>query len=165
MTNIVKAEKTTSVKVADPELRDKIFRLEEFIIQNCEPCEVKWIHRFTPGLYSREMIVEPDTLITGAIHKTEHLSIFLEGVMMLPNEEIIEAPRIEICQPGVKRVGIALERCRWITFHPTGFTNHVDCEEAYFTNDPNEVPDVAPSGFSYEQIDFGMAQRKLLEHQ
>ena len=157
----------TKLKTSDTELADKIHRLEDFIIENCDPCKIKWVHRFAPGMYSREMIVEEDTLVTGAIHKTEHLSVFLEGAMLIPGEDgesvMIEAPIVEICQPGVKRVGIALDRCRWITFHPTNETDIEVCEEKFFTNNIEDVPNLLepPKGFVVEQEDFGLAQRTV----
>ena len=155
---------TTSVKVPNEDLTSKILKMEDYILREFDPVEIEWIHRFTPGMYSREMIVDEYTLVTGAIHKTEHISIFLEGAMMVPSEEggdyeIIEAPFIEICQPGVKRAGISLEKCRWVTFHPTDEQNVEKCEELFFTNDPKEVPLVEQQGFSLKQKDFALAQR------
>ena len=102
---------STAIKKAD-DLRDSIFRLEDYIVNNLPPAELEWVHRFTPGMYSREGIVPPGVLVTGSIHKTEHLSIFLQGKMIIPDgkggSEIIEAPRVEICQPGAKRWSAAV---------------------------------------------------------
>ena len=152
------------MKAPNDELTDKILRLEDYILREFDPIEIDWIHRFTPGMYSREMIVPEYCLVTGAIHKTEHISIFLEGAMMVPSEEggdyvVIEAPLIEICQPGVKRAGITLEQCRWVTFHPTEEQDVETCEELFFTNDPTEVPRIEQQGFAMKQIDYGLAQR------
>lgn len=165
MNEIVKREVTTSVKVPDAELTEKILRMEQYIIDNFDPVEIEWIHRFTPGVYSREMVVEPDTLITGVIHKTEHLSIFLEGAMVVPNIHggeplLIEAPFVEIAQPGIKRAGIAIERCRWITVHATDEQDIETLEDMLFTNDPKDVPVYWEAvGHEKRQVDVGLGQR------
>lgn len=130
------------VKRADnPALRDAIFRLEDKL-KDMPQAEIEVIHRFAPGVYTREMIVPAGTLMTGMIHKTEHISIFLEGRMIIPHEggsKEIVAPMVENALPGVKRVGLALERVRWITVHPTEETDIKALETLLVTNDPNEV--------------------------
>jgi hypothetical protein len=130
-----------------PLMRDAIFRLESFLENlpgaGCEEAGIEWVHRFTPGVYAREMIVPAGVMLTGAIHKTEHISIFLEGRMIIPDEEggsrEIVAPIIEIAKPGIKRVGLAVERVRWITIHPTEETDVDVIEEQICTNDFAEV--------------------------
>lgn len=120
------------------EMRDAIFRLEKQI-EKMPQAELEYIHRFTPGMYAREMIVPKGVIMTGAIHKTQHISIFLEGKMLIPCEggsKEITAPMVEIANPGVKRVGVALERVRWITMHPTDETDVEILEDMLWTNDP-----------------------------
>ena len=153
----------TLIKFPD-NLRDGIFALEEYALEELEPAELEWVHRFAPGVYSREMVVPEGVLITGAIHKTEHISIFLEGKMLVPDGKgdsmIIEAPQVEIAQPGVKRVGVALERVRWITVHPTELRDVAACEEAFFTNNPEDVPDVKSRAKVIDEAGFAMLQRE-----
>ena len=119
-------------------LRDAIFKLEEWNAERPQ-VEIEYIHRFTPGVYAREMIVPAGLLITGAIHKTEHISIFLQGKLLIPEEygsREISAPIVEIAKPGVKRCGVVLEDVRWITLHPTEETDIAVLEDLLFTNDP-----------------------------
>ena len=155
-------EVSTAIKKADG-LRDAIFRLEDYVLDNLPPAELDWVHRFTPGMYAREMVVPAGVLVTGAIHKTEHLSIFLEGKMVIPDEKggskVITAPQVEICQPGAKRVGVAIEPVRWITVHPTELTTVEECEAAFFTNDPDEVPEFTPAGRVVDESGLAMLQR------
>lgn len=131
-----------------------------------DPQAIEWIHRFAPGMYSREMYVPAGTLITGAIHRQEHFSLFLEGVLLVPDDEggskIIEAPYVDIAQPGTKRVGVALTDVRWITFHPTEADTVPDAEEELFTNDPNELKELlsyVPQGEVLYEENVGMGQR------
>ena len=51
----------------------------------------------------------------------------------------IVAPIIETAQPGIKRVGVALEDVRWITVHPTELTDPDEIIEEITTNDPEEA--------------------------
>ncbi len=147
---------------------EKIMRLEHYVIENMEPAKIRWVHRFVPGVYSREMIVPPNTLITGALHKTEHISIFIEGKMFVPDVNgstvVLSGPQIEIGQPGSKRAGITITECRWLTVHPTDLKTVEECEDAYFTNNPEEVPQKYISvAREFEQEDYALAQRCLLE--
>jgi hypothetical protein len=157
---------STGIKTADG-LRDSIFELEDLVVEHLPPTELEWVHRFTPGMYSREMIVPAGTMITGSIHKTEHISVFLEGEMYIPDtavgSAIIRAPIVEICQPGAKRVGVTIKPVRWITFHPTDLMTVEECEEAFFTNEPTEVPRFEPMGRVIEESGFAMAQRDVPE--
>ncbi len=126
------------------ELRNAIFKLEEYM-DHCDPSEngVVHTHRFAPGVYTREMFVPAGLMLTGMIHKTEHISIFLQGKMLVTDRigesKIIEAPIVEVALPGVKRAGIALEDVRWITVHPTDETDVDVLETMLVTNDFSEV--------------------------
>lgn len=125
-------------------IRNAIFTLEGYM-DHCDPSEngVIHTHRFAPGVYTREMFVPAGLMITGKIHKTEHISIFLSGRMLVTDglgksKEII-APIVETALPGVKRAGIALEDVRWITVHPTEETDIDVLEDMLVTNDYSEV--------------------------
>lgn len=143
-----------------------IFRIEDFVKVNMDPQACEWIHRFAPGMYSREMYVPAGTLMTGAIHRQEHFSVFLEGVILVPDDEggsqIIEAPHIEIAQPGTKRVGVALTDVRWVTFHATDKKTVHEAEEDLFTNDPKELDallEYIPQGEVLYEETFASEQR------
>ena len=119
-------------------IRDAIFNLEDYLKEQPQ-VEIEYIHRFTPGMYAREMFVPAGIIITGAIHRTEHISIFLEGRLMVPGGEEIAGPVVEIGKPGIKRCGIVLEDIRWITMHPTLETDLEILEDQLWTNDPEEA--------------------------
>jgi hypothetical protein len=157
---------TALIKRPDrPNLRAAIFRLEDYLLDQ-EQVEIEIVNRFAPGVYTREMIVPEGTMLTGMIHKTEHISIFLEGKMLVTDGDgqgmEITAPIVEIAKPGVKRVGIALERVRWITVHPTDETDIDTLEDMLVTNDFSEVEhlvdqqDYASIGISDELIEACM---------
>lgn len=85
--------------------------------------DFKVIHRFTPGLYIREIHMEAGCLLTSKIHKTEHPFVISKGKVSVwtneGDEEILEAPHTGITQPGTRRVLLVHEFCVWVTFHPT----------------------------------------------
>jgi len=124
------------------EMQDAILRLEDHLL-TLPQAEYEVIHRFTPGLYTREMRVPAGVICTGAIHKTEHISIFLEGKMLVPSEDggsmEISAPMVEIAKPGIKRVGLVLEEVRWLTVHPTELTDVDEILAEIVTDDFSEV--------------------------
>jgi len=125
-----------------PACRAAIYRLEEYIKTELEPAPVEIVHRFAPGVYTKEMLVPAGVAMTGYIHKTAHISIFLEGRMLVMNGEgsvEIEAPIVELAQPGIKRGGVALTDVRWITVHATDETDIDKLEEMLITNDFSEV--------------------------
>lgn len=83
-------------------------------------------HHFAPGLYARELFIPKGTLLTGKIHKTEHLNVMAAGEMsVLVGDEIrrVKAPFVVVSKPGTKRIALAHEDSVWITFHPTDETD------------------------------------------
>jgi hypothetical protein len=79
-------------------------------------------HRFTSGLYIREIFNPAGTLITTRIHKTEHPYVVLKGKasVFVPGEGVkhITAPYMGITKPGTRRVIFVHEDVIWVTFHP-----------------------------------------------
>ena len=91
------------------------------------PGEFPLTHRFTPGLYAREIFMPAGSLVVSRVHKTEHPYVVLSGRVRVWTEEggvvEISGPHVGITKPGTRRVVFILEDCRWITFHPTTETD------------------------------------------
>jgi hypothetical protein len=51
---------------------ERVDELEHFMVENYEVIECPLVHRFTPGMYIREIFMPAGSLITSKIHKTEH---------------------------------------------------------------------------------------------
>lgn len=141
-------------------MRDAIFRLEDFVKSipgsGVEESGIRYVHHFAPGVYAREMIVPDDVIMVGAVHRTEHVSIFLEGSMIVPDgsgESVeIHAPIVQVAKPGIKRVGISTSRVRWITIHLTDKTDPDEIIDEITTNDPAEAAQIAAAhGVEYEE--------------
>ena len=85
------------------------------------------IHRFTPGMYVREIFMPAGCFVTTRTHKTEHPYVVLSGVAEIidekGNSEIVSAGHIGITKPGTRRVLKIHKDCRWLTFHATEATD------------------------------------------
>lgn len=108
----------SQLDIATPEWIDG---LELAMLSSGQLIDLPLIHRFTPGLYIREILLPAGTVATTKIHKTEHpyailrgkASVFIHGV----GAEVIEVGHVGITKPGTRRVIYAHEDTVWITFH------------------------------------------------
>lgn len=115
----------------------QIFRLEEEILK-LPQVELPIQHHFSCGMYAREMRIPKGTVLTGAIHKTQHMCVLAHGdisVMVEGGVKRIKAPCLLISEPGIKRAGYAHEDSTWITFHATDETNIEALERELVHND------------------------------
>lgn len=103
-------------------MNDNINELEAAMFENFEPINFPLVHRFTEGLYVREIFMPAGSLLTSKIHKTQHQYFILKGsvsVWIDEGEEIfLEAPYIGVTEPGTRRVLYIWEDCVWATSHP-----------------------------------------------
>lgn len=104
-----------------PPMREKIDRLEAYM-RDMPQREIETVHRFGGGIYAREITIPAGTLLTGKIHKTEHMNIVSKGRIVVWTEDgmkEVAAPFTMVSSPGSKRVGYALEDTVWTTLHAT----------------------------------------------
>ena len=107
-------------KGSTPEqMRSKICALEEKMLEQPQ-VEIKTTHYYAPQIYMRQIFIPRGTLLTGKIHKTEHLNILSQGIMTVWTDEgmkKLKASTVIKSKPGIKRVGYAHEDSVWITVH------------------------------------------------
>lgn len=117
---IILAVENYGATITSAAARAKVYRLESVLLAmpqvNCP------VHNmFAAGLYAREMTIPAGTVITGAVHKTQHITVISKGRIrvMSPDGGTVElaAPAMFISEPGVKNAGLALEDTVWTTFH------------------------------------------------
>lgn len=112
----------TSVMAADrADRRENIVRLESEM-RSLEQLAIEPVHYFAQGIYAREITIPAGTLLTGEIHKTEHLNIISKGRILVYTEfgtHEVCAPCTMVSAPGTKRVGLALSETVWTTVHGT----------------------------------------------
>ncbi len=95
--------------------------------------EAPLTHRFTPGLYGREVKLPKGTLNISKIHKRKHQFIISQGHVEVFNRATGEtvhyvAPYHGITEPGTQRAVYAHEDSTWTTFHPTDLTDPEEIE-------------------------------------
>lgn len=96
--------------------------------QHLPQVEMPVTHRFSPGVYIREIFMPANTVVVGYVHKTRHFNIVLTGralVQMEGRTEEIVAPCTFESGPGVQKVLLILEDMRWQTVH----ANPQDCQD------------------------------------
>jgi hypothetical protein len=111
-------------------LRGKIDQLEALMRREPQ-VEIEPVHHFAHGLYAREITIKAGTLLTGKIHRTEHLNIVSKGRIIVWTEDgmrEVSAPFTMVSHPGTKRVGYALEDTVWTTIHATAETDLMKLE-------------------------------------
>ena len=112
--------------------RQKVEALEDELAK-LPQVELATRHYFAPGMYARELTIPAGVTLTGAVHKTEHLSVISAGRILVESGDgpvEICAPYTFVSQPGAKRAGFAIEATVWTTFHPTTTTDlDALCEE------------------------------------
>jgi len=100
---------------------DRLDELEVAMLENCEPVHCLTTHRFTDGMYIREIFMPAGSLITNKVHKTEHPYIVSYGKVAVSIDgdewDEITAPYTGITKPGTRRILYILEDCIWTTFH------------------------------------------------
>ena len=105
---------------ATNERRKKLNDLEVDMLQE-EQVDIPVEHRFSGGIYAREITIPKGTLLTGRIHKFDHFDIMLSGdvTVSTDNGEVKRLTGLNIMEgsAGKKRAGFAHEDTHWITFH------------------------------------------------
>lgn len=108
-----------------PVTRDQVMALEREIEKLPQvDCPV-W-HYFAPGLYARCLLIPKDTVLTGAVHRTEHLCIISGDISVTTDDDvrrITHAHFVISSKPGTKRAGYAHEATYWTTLHATTETD------------------------------------------
>lgn len=106
-------------------MRERVEALESALLDLPQAdCPVS--HHFAPGLYGRKMSIAAGTVVTGAIHKTEHLIVIAKGRLRIVTDDgtaEVRAGDVFTCRPGMKNAVVALEDAAWINFFPTNETD------------------------------------------
>lgn len=102
---------------------------EELVKSGKELADFPVVHRFTPGLYAREIFMPAGSLLTSKIHNTEHPFVISSGKVSVWTREhgviTLSAPHTGITLPGTRRVLFVHEDTTWVTFH----LNPDDCKD------------------------------------
>lgn len=104
-------------------------------------------HRFTPGLYTRQIFMPAGTMVTSKIHRTRHQFIISQGKVSVYNvltreTKTYEAPYHGITEPGTRRILFNHTDVIWTTIHPTDETDLDLIEQAII--EPHDNPFLKP---------------------
>ena len=92
------------------------------------------IHRFSPGIYIREVSLPAGAIAIGHYQKTRHLNVFLQGMVTMFNDDgsrtDLEAPMMFTGEPG-RKVGYIHENVVWLNIYPTDETDIETLESMY----------------------------------
>lgn len=124
-------------------------------------------HYFCNGMYARELFIPKGTVLTGAIHKTQHLCV-MHGDIEIESE--FSAGRYAgyhmfVSEPGVKRLGYAYEDTYFTTLHPTDLTDPELLERILtsktYEDYNNFLLDVARWDYNNFLIDFKLTEEMI----
>lgn len=128
----------------DPE---DVMNLCDVELMKLPPVECPLTHRFTPGMYIREIFMPKGSIVTSLLHLTTHPFFILKGDVNvyypgLPVERYI-APYTGITKAGTRRLLYNNEDTVWITCHITDLTDPDEIMESITSNDFNPLIDNA----------------------
>jgi len=102
-------------------------------------------HRFTKGMYIREIFIPKGTLLTSMEHKTQHPFVVSQGCIAVvsQNEDrvVYTAPHTGITEPNTRRMLYAVEDTVWTTFHVTDKTDPDEVGEDILSIGANKLLD------------------------
>jgi hypothetical protein len=104
----------------------------EKIILTLKQVECPISHYQIDGVYCRSMFIPAGTVITGAIHNKENISILAKGTIRITNgteSKIISAPYIMVDKPGIKRLGVSETDVTFINIWRTDTTDLDEIEK------------------------------------
>jgi hypothetical protein len=109
------------------------------------PRECPVTHRFTPGLYIREIFMPKNTILTSLLHLTTHPFFIMQGEFSVWHRGIevqrIKAPYTGITEAGTRRLLYIHEDTIWTTCHVTDLTDPDEIIESITSNDFNPLVD------------------------
>ena len=91
------------------------------------------VHRFSKGIYSREITIPAGVCLVGAKHLTQHFFVISQGNCVIndgDSKKLYRAPYQGITAPGTKRAITALSETVFTTFHVTDETDidKIECD-------------------------------------
>lgn len=105
--------------------RDQIDRLQAEMVKMPQ-AKLQTEHFFSPGMYCRRVFRPAGTLIVGKVHKAPHFFLCAMGEIIAWTESGMKKLRpgdVVECQPGTKRVTLAVTDAIGITIHKTDKTD------------------------------------------
>jgi hypothetical protein len=124
---------------------EDVMNLCDVELMKLPPIECPLTHRFTPGMYIREIFMPKGSIVTSLLHLTTHPFFIMKGDVNvyypgLPVERYI-APYTGVTKAGTRRLLFNNEDTVWITCHITDLTDPDEIMESITSNDFNPLID------------------------
>lgn len=124
---------------------DDVLNQADVAILNLPPRECPLVHKFTPGLYIREIFMPKDTILTSLLHLTTHPFFVLQGDVSVYCHGVLtqryKAPYTGITEAGTRRMLYTHEDTIWTTCHVTDLTDPDEIIESITSRDFNPLVD------------------------
>ncbi len=106
-----------SGNIALTSVREKIESLENEW-KKLPQVEIPVVHRYSGGIYAREIVIPADTFLTGKIYKDDHFDIMVYGDVTVSSDEGVKRMsgfHAFESKSGKKRAGYTHSETKWIT--------------------------------------------------
>lgn len=109
---------SASGPIAEQSTRDSIMALEDQL-KEMPQIEIPVIHRYSGGIYTREITIPAGVMLTGKIYLDDHFDVMVHGDITVTSDEgrkRLTGFNIFKGKKGKKRAGYAHADTRWLTF-------------------------------------------------
>lgn len=98
--------------------------------------DLQTTHAFSGGMYARTICLQAGTVLTGAVHKTDHINIVIGDISVTTDEGVIRLTghHVLTTKAGMKRAGFAHAHTMWTTICKTDATEVREAENALVHN-------------------------------
>jgi hypothetical protein len=114
-------------ELTEAKTRDEFIDELELAIAKLPLLDLEVVHRFTEGMYIRELHIPAGVMVTTMTHKTQHPFVVSKGIIKVSSDTegsvTIEAPHTGITEPNTRRAAHAVTDTIWTTFHVTDETD------------------------------------------
>jgi hypothetical protein len=114
-------------ELTEAKTRDEFIDELELAIAKLPLLDLEVVHRFTEGMYIRELHIPAGVMVTTMTHKTQHPFVVSKGIIKVSSDTegsvTIEAPYTGITEPNTRRAAHAVTDTIWTTFHVTDETD------------------------------------------
>jgi quercetin dioxygenase-like cupin family protein len=117
-------------EIKNPSLK-RVLDLEDAIAKKPQ-VKLDPVHYLAGGVYARELLIPKGVVVTGKVHKGDHLFFVMSGdleVMTDDGVKRVKGPAILSSKAGIKRVAYAYEDTICVAVHATDKTEIEDIED------------------------------------
>lgn len=116
---IIDSISEVSGDISKGDVRDSIMDLEGKLLA-CPQLEIPVTHRYSGGIYCRQITIPEDTILTGRIYADDHYDVMIYGDVTVSGDEgkkRLTGFNIFPGKRGKKRAGYVHKETLWLTFH------------------------------------------------